>query len=144
MSSITRSVFNRLLFYRIKLQTPKTKGTKIGALKNFAIFTGKHLCWSLFLIKLQAFRARGLKASFRTALVAASASYFVPSVQHVFQTMNYTLSFFYKQRIFSTQPHCCLTFSWTELQVLLNCCLIHISLIILRSYIYYICVHVYT
>ena len=27
-------------------------------LKNFAIFTGKHLCWSLFLIKLklQAFR----------------------------------------------------------------------------------------
>ena len=28
---------------------------KIDALKNFAIFTGKHLCWSLFLIKLQAF-----------------------------------------------------------------------------------------
>ena len=27
---------------------------KIGALKKFAIFTGKHLCWSLFLIKLQA------------------------------------------------------------------------------------------
>ena len=25
-------------------------------LKNFAIFTGKHLCWILFLIKLQAFR----------------------------------------------------------------------------------------
>ena len=24
-----------------------------GVLKNFAIFTGKHLCWSLFLIKLQ-------------------------------------------------------------------------------------------
>ena len=28
---------------------------KIGAHENFAIFTGKHLCWSLFLIKLQAF-----------------------------------------------------------------------------------------
>ena len=26
---------------------------KIGVLKNFAIFTGKHLCLSLFLIKLQ-------------------------------------------------------------------------------------------
>ena len=26
------------------------------ALKNFANFTGRHLCWSLFLIKLQAFR----------------------------------------------------------------------------------------
>ena len=25
-----------------------------GVLKNFVIFTGKHLCWSLFLIKLQA------------------------------------------------------------------------------------------
>ena len=27
---------------------------KIGVLKNFAIFTGRHLFWSLFLIKLQA------------------------------------------------------------------------------------------
>ena len=25
-----------------------------GVLKNFANFTGKHLCWSLFLMKLQA------------------------------------------------------------------------------------------
>ena len=29
---------------------------KIGVLKNFAIFTGKDLYWSLFLKKLQAFR----------------------------------------------------------------------------------------
>ena len=29
---------------------------EICSLKNFAIFTGKHLCWGLFLIKLQAFR----------------------------------------------------------------------------------------
>ena len=28
--------------------------------KNFANFTGKHLCWSLFLIKLQDFRAETL------------------------------------------------------------------------------------
>ena len=27
---------------------------KIDVLKDFAIFTGKHLCWSLFLITLQA------------------------------------------------------------------------------------------
>ena len=32
-------------------------------------------------------------------------------------------SFFYKQRSFSTQPQFCLTFSWTELQMLLRCCL---------------------
>ena len=30
---------------------------KIAFLKNFSIFTGKHLGWSLFLIKLQAFRS---------------------------------------------------------------------------------------
>ena len=29
---------------------------KKAVLKNFAIFTGKHPCWSLFLIKLQAWR----------------------------------------------------------------------------------------
>ena len=29
---------------------------KKAVLKNVAIFTGKHLCWSLFLIKLRAFR----------------------------------------------------------------------------------------
>ena len=29
---------------------------KIGVPKNFVTFTGKHLCWSLFLITLQAFR----------------------------------------------------------------------------------------
>ena len=28
---------------------------KIGVLKNFAMFTGKHLCWSLFSLKLQVF-----------------------------------------------------------------------------------------
>ena len=27
-----------------------------GSPKDFAMFTGKHLCWGLFLIKLQAFR----------------------------------------------------------------------------------------
>ena len=38
---------------------------KIGVFKNFAIFTGKHLYWSLFLIKLQA-------VFYRTPLLAAS------------------------------------------------------------------------
>ena len=35
---------------------------KISVLKNFAIFTRKHLCWSLFLIKLRAFRPSGQKS----------------------------------------------------------------------------------
>ena len=29
---------------------------KTGVFKNFTIFTGKHLCWSLYLIKLQDWR----------------------------------------------------------------------------------------
>ena len=33
---------------------------KIGVLKYFAMFTGKHLCWSRFLIMLQAFRPKTL------------------------------------------------------------------------------------
>ena len=33
---------------------------KIGALKIFSNFTGKHLCWSLFLIKLQPRRSETL------------------------------------------------------------------------------------
>ena len=36
-------------------QSPKLFCKK-AVLKNFAIFTGKHLCWCLFLIKLQDFR----------------------------------------------------------------------------------------
>ena len=42
---------------RPKLNVPQSRRGrlqmffKIGIFKNFAIFTGKHLCWSLFLIK---------------------------------------------------------------------------------------------
>ena len=34
---------------------------KIGALRDFASFTEKHLCWSLHLIKLQSFRPATLR-----------------------------------------------------------------------------------
>ena len=33
--------------------TETAADVKIGFLKNFAIFTGKHLCWSLFSVRLQ-------------------------------------------------------------------------------------------
>ena len=38
--------------------------------KNFVIFTGKHLCWSRFLIKLQAFRSFAFWIAQNNALVA--------------------------------------------------------------------------
>ena len=51
----------------------------------------------------------------------------------IFQTR---LHAFYKQRFFLTQSQCCLTFSWMELQMLLRCCLIHISIITLGYFLY--------
>ena len=44
--------------------------------------------------------------------------------------------FFYKQRFFSAQHQRCLTFSWIQVQMLLSCCLIHISIIIVRLFIF--------
>ena len=47
----------------------KRCSVKKGVLKKFANLTGKHLCWSLFLIKLQAFRpATLLKRDFNTGV----------------------------------------------------------------------------
>ena len=45
-------------------------------------------------------------------------------------------SFLYKQCFFSTQPQCCLIFSWIEPQMFLRCCLIYISIIIPRHFLY--------
>ena len=45
-------------------------------------------------------------------------------------------SFLYKQCFFSTQPRCCLIFSWIESQMFLRCCLIYISIIIPRHFLY--------
>ena len=38
------------------VQLPPKVFCKKGVLENFSSFTGKHLCWSLYLIKLQVFR----------------------------------------------------------------------------------------
>ena len=50
----------------------------------------------------------------------------------------YIHAFLYKQRFFSSQPQYCLTFSWIELQMLLMCCLIHMTIIILRHFLYFL------
>ena len=49
--------------------------------------------------------------------------------------------FFYMQRFFSIWSQCCLTFSWIELQLLRRCCLIPITIIIMRHILYlvYLC-----
>ena len=53
-----------------------------------------------------------------------------------FVTIFVNTCFFYKQHFFSTQPQCCLTFSWFGFQVLLRCCLVHISIIIISRPIF--------
>ena len=40
----------------IMRKQPPEVFNKKGVIKNFAIFAGKHLSWSFFLTKLQAFR----------------------------------------------------------------------------------------
>ena len=45
-------------------------------------------------------------------------------------------TFFFISTAFPTRPQCCLAFSWTELQMLLRCYLIHITIII--HFIFYI------
>ena len=49
--------------------------------------------------------------------------------------------FFISNAFFLFKPQCCLTFSWVELQMLLRCCLIRISIIILKQVLYlqYLC-----
>ena len=44
-----------LLFKKIQKQPPEVQMQSKGVLKNFANFAGKHLCWSLIFMKLQAF-----------------------------------------------------------------------------------------
>ena len=50
----------RKLRKKLYRSSHKRCSIKKGVLKNFAILTGKHLCWSLFLIKLQAWRSATL------------------------------------------------------------------------------------
>ena len=52
-------------------------------------------------------------------------------------------AFFNKKLLFSAQPQCCFTFSWIEPQLLLRCCSIHTSIIILRLLIFTIFVSIY-
>ena len=55
---------------------------KIDVLKNFANFTGKHLCWSLFLIKLQVFKtATLLKGESNTSVCRIFTAFFTERSQ---------------------------------------------------------------
>ena len=67
------SIFNNIALEWIKLTSLKSSHSqmffKMGILKNFAIFTGRHLCWRLFLTKLQAWRPETLSESDSTTAI---------------------------------------------------------------------------
>ena len=52
---------------------------KTGAIRNFAIFTRKHMCWSLFLIKLQALQ---LATLFQPHVIPVIISKYLFRLQH--------------------------------------------------------------
>ena len=68
------SVCRRCVLGEVSVGLVSARGTfrirfEIVVLKNFANFTGKHLCWSLFVITLQAFKpATLLKRDSNTAV----------------------------------------------------------------------------
>ena len=49
-------MLNTPLYFQMYRSSHSQMFFKMDVLKNFIMFTGKHLCWSLFLVKLQAWR----------------------------------------------------------------------------------------
>ena len=85
------------------------------------------------------------KCFLRVQLIVPIDSKIITGYHH-FQTTtkqkpSWLWGIFYKQRLFSTQPQCCLRFPWTQLHMLLRCCLLHITIILLRHILYlvYLC-----
>ena len=59
----------KVLYKKLVRSSHRRYSLKKGVLKNSSNFTGKHLCWSLVLIKLQAFRyAASLKSDSNTGV----------------------------------------------------------------------------
>ena len=87
---------------------------KIDVLKNFASFTGKHLCWSLFLMKF----------FYKTPLVAASI--------HV----TFQVSFYFSLTALPLLPYSTVTFFvWRNTFVLMSLLLYMINIIIAEWFI---------
>ena len=63
---------------------------KIGVLRKFAMFTGRHLCWSLFLIRFQAWKPATLSKKTPTKVFSCE----------------YTLDFFNKLLVYKQLQDC--------------------------------------
>ena len=64
------SCFVKFQLFSLARSSHRSCSVKKSILKNFSNFSGKHLCWSLVLIKLQAFRpATLLKRDSNTGVI---------------------------------------------------------------------------
>ena len=78
---------------------------KIGIIKHFAMFTWKHLCWSPFLIKLQAFRCFPVKI--------AKSSFFIKHLRwRLLQMFCLTLYFQKDVAEYIVVLHCIIVSFW--------------------------------
>ena len=78
---------------------------KIGIIKHFAMFTWKHLCWSPFLIKLQAFRCFPVKM--------AKSSFFIEHLRwQLLQMFCLTLYFQKDVAEYIVVLHCIIVSFW--------------------------------
>ena len=95
------------------------------------------LFWSNFKV-IKSFLKNRISSVFNNYLVLNLHKISKQSIQSI---LIKTLNAQTERQMFSTQPQCCLTFSWIELKMLLRCCLIHITFIILRHILYlvYLC-----
>ena len=68
---------------------------EISVLKNVAIFIGKQLCWSRFLIKLQLYYKETLTHVFaiNSAKFLRTASFYRTSVSYFFKLVVYSITF---------------------------------------------------
>ena len=88
---------------------------RIGVLKKFAMFTEKHLCWSLFLIKLQDFRCFPVNIA-----KLLRAAFFIEHLQYIFKKT--LLNICYNNRCHSLYH----SFSLVLLVVVICCALVFI------------------
>ena len=79
---------------------------KIGVVKSFANFTGKHLCWSLFLKNLQGESLKLHKKDFNTGVFLRSLrNFFTEHLLLLLLILRWLLLYFFKKSTIK-QPFC--------------------------------------
>ena len=113
--------------FLLSLLTFWEKLFKLTALKCYWNWHSMFLEWENSRRKLQI-----ISRKFQNNAINAVNNAIYWAMWYLTEHLRWLLLFF-----FSTQPQCCLTFSWIEVQMLLKYCLIYITIIILK-YIWYL------